>query len=708
MRDNLNREWFKNILILTPVLAAMAVAGFYLYEDTNKPDETTVSEAQREPIARLIEQTSNVKRKLGESLYWNPVKNQETLFNKDSVRTGNDSAATIELSDKSRIELSENSLIVLEKSASQTQVDFKTGDISAKGANVQIKVKDSILASKAADLKLSTDSQNNTQIVVTKGTATLTGKDKSKLDLDNKRVVNVNDKGEAKEMAVPLILNTPKDRITVLAPEKTTQQPFTWTVLDEKLKEQYFQLSTSSDFKTVSYEKTAHQAAKGTIVRGSNYWRVGWKDAEGKLKFSEPRTLKLEEDKRIQQLQPANQSVLDLEPGQETVSFSWTALGEPRLFMIEVAKDTEYNTVVHSKTLNQRTLDLQSFKEGTYFWRVRAYDDDNQETGRSATYQFQIRTLIPQFPQLQIPTNGFKWTLNDPLMMEWKPYDKAKNYRISISTDSLQSRISYTHTGSETKHLWKWAKPGTYYWSVTALTDNGEISGKSVTQTFTIEPTVSGPGITLKLPIDQETVTRDRRDPMDPVVFEWEVDRPIHSGPFTFYISEKPDFAKSLKRENIEATKFSLRIDRGANYYWRVEWRSPSDSNDREISVPFVMKYRINNNLMPPILIEPLHQAKRQVGKKEPVVLRWKTVEGAVSYRVTLERESGAQKIPVLTKVITGLQFTTPPLEPGVYFWSVSSLDKEKVEGPTGQVRTLIVELSKELAAPKLKPPVIK
>jgi hypothetical protein len=316
--------------------------------------------------------------------------------------------------------------------------------------------------------------------------------------------------------------------------------------------------------------------------------------------------------------------------------------------------------------------------------------------------------LIPQFPQLVLPSNGFKWTLNDPLMFEWKTYDKAKSYRIIISTDTQQTKISYTATTSETKHLWKWSKPGTYFWSVNGLAENSEISGKSVIQTFSIDPTVTGPAIILKSPPDQEVVTRDRREPMDPVVFEWSVDRPIHAGPFTFFISEKPDFSKALKKGGLESTKFSLRIDKGANYYWRVEWKSPTDSNDREVSQPFVMKYRVNNNLVAPILIEPLNMAKKQVGRKEPVVLRWKAVEGAVSYRVNLERESGKEKIPVLSRIVQGLQLTTPPLEPGTYFWSVASLDKEKVEGPPGQVRTLVVELNKELAAPKLKAPVVK
>lgn len=708
----MGRDWLKNTMILLPVIGMMALAGYYLWQDTQGEDSTTVEEVPRETIGTLQQQTANVKRKLGDSLYWNPIKDNDALFANDSIRTGASSAAVIQLQDKSQIQLAENSLIVLEKSANALNVDFKTGDIETKGgsAPLSIKVKDNILEANQADLKLSTDSKNNTQIVVTKGTATLKDKQNQKTELSTKNAVNVDESGQAKKIAVPLILNTPKDKIVALDPERKTMYPFTWTVLDENLKEEFIEISSSTDFQKISFTKPAHQAVKGEITRGINYWRVGWRDQDKKVFYSEPRELRLEEDRRLTLTAPQNQAVINFEPSQDTIGFSWSALGDPKVFLIEVAKDPRFDTVIVNKTISQRSIDIPAFKEGQYYWRIRAFSEDNNEIGRTSTWSFIVRRVLPQLPVLSFPTNGFKWTLNDPLNFEWKPTDIATQYRVLITKDPAQNEIINQNSQKETKYLWKWAKPGDYYWSIIALNDAGEITGQSVVQKIDIEPTVTGPAIILKQPPNQETVNRERRDPMDPVVFQWDVERPIASGPFTFFISEKPDFAKTLKKEGIEDTRFSLRIDRTANYYWRVEWANPSDTSDREVSIPFVLKYRVSNNLPAPTLVDPLHQARKVVAKKESLDFRWQKVEGADQYRFTLERENlnTQEKIPVMTRTTSETRITSIPLEPGSYYWSVSSIDKEKNEGTPSQPRAFVMELNKELLAPKLNSPVVK
>lgn len=705
-------QWLKNILILTPVLALMGTAGYYLWLDTQTQDVVTSENAKTEVVGVLSEITANVKRKTGESLYWNNIKSQEAVFANDSVRTGNDSKAVIQLNDKSRIELAENSLIVLEKSSSQLNVDFKTGDIETKGGDtlLAIKVKDTILESKSADLKLSTDSQNNTQIIVTKGTATLTDAQKQKVELTTKKLVNVDESGKAKQIAIALVLNTPKDKSVILDPEREVLHPFTWTVLDEELKEQTLEISSDPNFEKLTFQKSGHQTLSGQLTRGTQYWRVSWKEKDGTVKYSDPREVRVEDDKRVVTFSPQNNAVLDLEPGVETVSFSWNALGEPRSFLLEVAKDAEFKILLANQTVERKVSEVNALKEGKYYWRVRAFSEDNNEIGKSSIASFTIRKLIPQVPTLVIPMNGFKWTLNDPLVFEWKPYEPAHEYKLLISRDSQQTNIVHQATQKDIKHIWKWTKADEYYWSVTALNEAGDIVGKSVLQKFEVEPTVQGPAIILKTPESQTTVNRDRKEPMDPVIFTWTVERPIAAGPFKFVISEKPDFSDALKKENIESTRFSLRLDKSANYYWRVEWTNPTDEKDKEVSIPFVMKYRVNNNLPPPTLVEPLNAAKRVLAKKSPIEFRWNKADGAVQYRFTLERESGTEqeRVPVMSQIVDKEVLFSVPLEPGRYFWSVASIDQDKVEGASSLVRELIIELNKELSAPKLKPPVVK
>lgn len=745
----------------------MAGAGYYLWLDVQSQEVTESETTQNEIIGYIEEQTSNVKRKLGDSLYWNPVKTKEALFANDSIRTGAESQAVIQLNDKSQIELAENSLIVLEKTANNLNVDFKTGDIETKSGdqNLTIKVKDTVLDSKSAELKLSTDSKNNTQIIVTKGTATLTDKNKQKVELATKKVVSVDEKGQAKQIAVALVLNTPKDKVIILDPEKMAQVPFTWTVLDDEQKEEFFELSSKPDFSIKLFEKKGHQAVQAPVPRGVNYWRVGWKNKDGKISYSEVRSLKLEEDKRLLNSSPANNATLDFEPEQDKVTFAWAAIGEPKSFLLEIAKDDKFSTLFQSQTTTSKSLEISGVRDGKYFWRVRAFGDNNNEIGRTAPWFFTVRKTLPQLPLLIFPDNGFVWTLNDPLSFEWKPLEKVVQYRWTVTKDPLQTNIIKQETLASNKFLWKWSQPGDYYWNVNGLNEKGEVVSRSVMHKLKINPTVSGPAIILQTPPNQSTVKRDRREPMDPVIFEWTVERPIASGPFTLYISEKPDFSESLKKTGIESTKVAIRLNKSANYYWKVEWigsqktkniptptttstftsttnstssslintssstisststslnststtleyesLSKSQIVDREVSIPFVFKYRVSSNLLAPNLIEPLDNAKRVTPKKEKVEFRWTKVQGAIQYRITLEREhpQTKERIPVTSQIVTKESFISAPLEPGNYFWFVTSLDQEKVEGPPGQVRSLIIELNKELSAPKLKAPVIK
>ncbi len=714
----MGREWLKNTLVLLPVFMLMAAASYYLWRDTQPEESTLVAEEKAEVIGVLQEQVSNVKRKLGNSLYWNPLRSNENLYSNDSIRTGTDSSATIQLQDKSSIVLAENSLIVLEKRANQLNVDFKTGDIETKSGseNLSIKVKDTILDSKSAELKLRTDTQNNTQIIVTKGTATLTDKQNKKVDITTKKVVNVDEKGQAKQAAVALVLNTPKDKTSILDPDKTTTYPFTWTMLDDELKEETLEISTKPDFTTITFRKNGHQAVRGAVNRGTQYWRVSTKMKDGKIFYSEVRELRLDEDKRVVNVSPANNSNLDFEPEQDKITFTWNALGAPKVFILEISKDIGFTQMIITQTTPNKTFEASGLKAGKYYWRVRALGENNAETGRTAPFTFQLNRTLAQIPQLLFPENGFVWTLNDPLAFEWKRSEKAHQYQLVISKDAAQSNIVNQVTLKETKYLWKWNKPGEYYWSVTCLNAGGDIVGKSVMHKAVVQPTVSGPVIILKSPADQSTVTRDRRDPMDPIVFSWAVERPISAGPFTFYISEKPDFSTALKKSGIESTRYSLRLDRGANYYWKVEWVNPKDAGkptdkqDREVSIPFSMKYRINSNLPAPLLIEPLNNTKKSTPKADTVEFKWQKVAGSASYRITLERENPntKERVPVLSQIVAKESFVSMPLEPGIYNWNVSSLDKDKVEGPASQTRRLIIELNKELNAPKLRAPVVK
>ncbi len=704
-------DHLKNFLIVVPVLLIGLYAGLHLWEDysiENSSDDEVEDEVNIGIVSTVSE---NIKRKSSSSLYWVRVEPGDKVFSKDSIRSGGNSFATIQLFNSSEIDLNENSLITLEEVGQEMSVNFKAGDIQTKSGNskLSIQVNNSTLQSQNSELKLKTGADKKAEIIVQKGMATLKGQDNKITQIAKENILKIDEKGLTESFQLAVALNTPQDRAIVLDERDEIKYPFTWAILNENVKNQIFELSPSAQFpKDKTYAKFAQRAISAPIKKGITYWRVGWKSND-KIYYSETRRLTLKEDKRIQLIEPAHQTVVQLSPNQNSVEFTWKSDEKAKLFVIEISKNKEFTQLLNTETVTKNTFNIKPQSEGTYWWRVQAFSDANEVIGKSAGSQFTVKKILPQLPILKSPANGTLWTLSDPLLFEWQPMPEAKSYRIKITLDSSQKNILQTNMQAATSYLWRWSQPGIFYWNVEALNEKNEPIGQSLIYKNQISPTVLGPAITLLTPDNQSTVTRERRDPIDPVVFTWKLEKPL-KGNFTLAISETADFKQALKKDNIEGTRYALRMSTSANYYWKILWADPNDPTKKEESATFVIKFRLSSKLPSPQLVEPIHETTKYVADKQEQDFRWYKSKDAESYHIVLERYNPNTKetIPVMDRITKGTHIKSPPLEPGTYQWSVSSLDKENIEGPTGEVRKFTVEIKKELSAPKLNAPMVK
>lgn len=704
-------DQLKNFLIVVPVLLIAAFATMHLWDDYAAEHAGDDEESDKVSVGVIAASSENIKRKAENSLYWNPIASGDKVFAQDSIRSGGNSYVTIQLYNSAEIELSENSLITVDVVDQNMSVNFKAGDIQAKSGNAKLSiyVNNSTLQAQNAEIKLKTGSDKKAEIIVQKGSATLKGQDNKVTEISKENMLKIDEKGATETFELAVTLNTPKDRAVILDDRDEIKYPFTWNVLNDKVKDQIFEMSSSPQFpKDKTFSKFAQRAINIPVKKGTSYWRVGWK-SQDKTLYSETRTLTVREDKRIQLVEPINQSVVQLMPGEESVDFAWKSDEAAKLFVIEVSTNKEFTQLLSTETLSKNTFEIKNLPEGTYWWRVQAFGQANEVIGKSVGYQFTVKKILPQFPVLKSPANGTVWTLSDPLLLEWQPMPEAKSYRLKITTDATQKSILKTVTQTTPSYLWTWTQPGIFYWSVEALNDKNAIVGQSVVNKNQISPSVLGPAITLMTPTNQETATRERRDPIDPVVFTWKLEKPL-KGKFTLAISETADFKQALKKDNIEGTRYALRLSSSANYYWKVLWQDPADPNKKEESATFVLKFRLSSKLPPPQLVEPLHEMKRYVADKQELDFSWYMVKDAESYHIVLERFNSNTKetIPVMDRITKERRIKSPPLEPGTYQWSVSSMDKENIEGPTGEVRKFSVEIKKELSAPKLNAPMVK
>ena len=228
----------------------MVYASYQLWLDYQPNYDEYGDEIEQIVIGSVVDVDQNVKRKKGDSLLWDPLKPGDAVYNQDSIRTGLNSATELKLNDSSSISLEENSLVVLDSNDQAFNIDFKTGEFKTNSVskNLQIKVKDSVLSAKQAQINIKTRSDQDTEIQVTKGTASLQGAGGQQISLDTQKAAKIDKLGRAEALKVKVILSSPENRTEVLNPLSQMRYPFTWAALSSDLKREIFQISTRPDF----------------------------------------------------------------------------------------------------------------------------------------------------------------------------------------------------------------------------------------------------------------------------------------------------------------------------------------------------------------------------------------------------------------------------------------------------------------------------
>jgi hypothetical protein len=719
----LEQDWSKTFFITTPVILLGLGAGYLLYKDYKKVDVASeISEDERVQIGVLSTSENSVKRKADESPYWNDLVIEEPVFDKDSIRTGSNSKASIRLRDSSVIELGPNSLILLEQNSQKLSVNLKLGDLSTQGKSkdFSIKVKDSVIQAENSKLRLKTDNANNTEINVDEGQALLVNQ-KSKVEkrLGKMNETRITSDGNLESKVLLVKLTSPKDQTVVLESAQTLSKelmyPFTWTVFEEDRSkgeprpEQVFELSRTKEFTPDKvYSRKSSLAISAPLTKGTWYWRVGATQNPGSpIQYTEIRSLKLEEDVKINLVYPKNKSGFSLESDANQVEFNWEASVNSQNYLIEVSSDQQFTRLIKTLTTQKAPLTVKDFAPGNYFWRVRAFNIDKQEIAASTVYSFSVNVRLPELPKLLSPMNLSKISQTDTVDFTWESFDEAQNYRITVSKDVNQNEIIKAATLTTNKFTWSKPQVGTFYWEIQSFNEDRKLLAQSTTHRFTIVPKIAKAGILLLQPANEALVQRVQKTNLDPILFTWQPEK-VLVGPYRLMISSDPEFKSNVQRfDMVPNTRQLVTLNQAGTYSWKVTWMNPKDPADYIESETNVLIYKLSNQLPAPLLEKPLDSERFEFTGTETVLLSWKPVEAATGYRVQAYREIDSQ-VPLIDQVVTETQFTTTLSEPGAFLWTVTALDRESREGLSSQQRKFMIELKRELSAPKLKPAVVK
>lgn len=165
------------------------------------------------------------------------------------------------------------------------------------------------------------------------------------------------------------------------------------------------------------------------------------------------------------------------------IKFEWEGVtdsnGDTVSYVIEISKDDSFNTILESAMVesNFETFTLESGT--TYYWRVKAVDNNGLESAYSSTYQFSteeggVENHLPSLPQLVAPhMNTF--VSGTSTNLEWDATDADDDtLSYDIYFDTVNPPVTKIGIDQAEKTISANINAGTtYYWKVVAKDGNG-------------------------------------------------------------------------------------------------------------------------------------------------------------------------------------------------------------------------------------------
>ncbi len=194
---------------------------------------------------------------------------------------------------------------------------------------------------------------------------------------------------------------------------------------------------------------------------------------------------------------------LEAPVGGESISetepeLSWTKVGGAKNYELEISDDPLFSDSILRKEVgsaNQYELSSEeALSDGKYYWRVKAYDSDNDSMGWSNSESFLVDSTSPLEPDLLSP-KGTSIAEDENTVFEWDGSDNKaltdsvsgiEEYRLQVDNDSDFSSPVIDRAGIERENLVldENLNSDDYWWRVRASDKAGNRSTWSDSEKF--------------------------------------------------------------------------------------------------------------------------------------------------------------------------------------------------------------------------------
>jgi len=487
-------------LVLTGIgAAALCVVLTVVF---SRPAVSSAKSAEAKTVIGQVQQSSNqVRRRSQGILVWNDLRTGEAVYESDAVYVAEDSQAVVTLEDGSRVEIDENSLVVIRspKEGEAILLDIVRGGVSSKAGSRGVAIRTgstSVTLEKSSSARVRLRKNRTAQIDVSGGRARVATKNRGKVDVRAGQRQSISGDGQAQDLQkFEIALAAPKPGEQIFFAGEATGVRFSWKAQPGR-GPYLFELSADPEFEsTILKTKTRKTGISAPgLPEGVYHWRVRRRGrGRAGMHISAERRLTLIEDRAPIFYRPRSDQVVYVPEGK-VFRLAWTRVPGVSGYQVELARGQAQGQEVAVRTRAERPFYLhrETLPEGHYCSKVRS---DQPERGVSPWSQSRcfriIHRPLPRAPELykpkveEVPAEKKKprgsWLKRlfigvahaqaaptRAIVLRWEAIPGIQKYVIEIAEDREFKKITVQKQVPHNNYRWTLTH-STYYWRVKSI-----------------------------------------------------------------------------------------------------------------------------------------------------------------------------------------------------------------------------------------------
>ncbi len=575
--------------------------------------------ADGKPVGSVSQRINTVEQRSVGNPIWNRLEARSPVYDRDTVRTGPSSSATINLGDGLVIALGEQSMVFIDVSREKTRLRVSGGAVSVSSSR---KTSPILLDTRAGTVEIqegnvqlrdSVDGMkvelHDGEVSVNAGGDTVTLNEPSILDADTAEVLPLSvELGKPEQGAyVPIV--SPADKVS-----------FSWTGSDDG--DFRIMVARDASFERVEIDERARGGRfEANLPEGLHYWKIA--DSSSVQWFTVARATPPRPIAPI----GAAYTYFDTLP---VIPFIWSEVANSGEYRLEVYSSQGGDNPVLVKSVNSGKTSVDTLGAGTYFWRVVAISGESRLEAPSSRSTFTIATAPFAIPvvRAEAPILGRYALMRGAPAVLWGAVAGATGYEAVVARNAQGSDVERRAVTSVTALKLEDPPPvGAYYVRVRSLAGKGASEFSAPTRITIAE---SRPLVPLS-PVREVSMSSG-----DGVIeFSWA--DPNAGDRYQFLLSAKESLEDPLANETLAKRSHSVAVGESiaGTLYWKV---SLLGSDGSTIATTGAQSVRVIRRLGRAVPLAPIKGERVDINDSSVIRFSWVPVDKAEGYEIDLYR----------------------------------------------------------------------